>query len=353
MGAGDELLEGFTFRVACVDEATQCPEPAALIPLTKALSGVLVGDARQLPPTVVSRAAQRAGLGVSLFERLERLGLSPDLLDRQYRMHPSLAAFPSEAFYGGRVASDPDPTSRPAPLGFDWPDARCPLVFVEVDGGEERRAPDGLSVLNEREARRRRRGGTSPRRRAEPIRRENSRDARAETDETDRRRWTRERSVPRGRRSDCTCTRAQVRRVQELWTESKRRRGERDDGVAEDGDGSSSDPAKAAAAAEARAARELEVHSVDGFQGREKEVIVLCTVRANDAKKLGFVADDRRLNVAMTRAKRGLVVLGNRKTLESDETWRRWLRWVDQKGVATTASALGLLRGGEEERRGP
>ena len=146
---------------------------------------------------------------------------------------------------------------------------------------------------------------------------------------------------------------AQVRRVQELWTESKRRRGERDDGVAEDGDGSSSDPAKAAAAAEARAARELEVHSVDGFQGREKEVIVLCTVRANDAKKLGFVADDRRLNVAMTRAKRGLVVLGNRKTLESDETWRRWLRWVDQKGVATTASALGLLRGGEEERRGP
>ena len=92
---------------------------------------------------------------------------------------------------------------------------------------------------------------------------------------------------------------------------------------------------------------------MDGFQGREKEVIVLCTVRANDAKKLGFVADDRRLNVAMTRAKRGLVVLGNRKTLESDETWRRWLRWVDQKGVATTASALGLLRGGEEERRGP
>lgn len=353
VGAGDELLEGFTFRVACVDEATQCPEPAALIPLTKALSGVLVGDARQLPPTVVSRAAQRAGLGVSLFERLERLGLSPDLLDRQYRMHPSLAAFPSEAFYGGRVASDPDPTSRPAPLGFDWPDARCPLVFVEVDGGEERRAPDGLSVLNEREAR----AAVAA---VERLLAAAPNQSDAKTVAT---------RVPKpmkpivvGGRASVRCPgdvgviapyAAQVRRVQELWTESKRRRGERDDGVAEDGDGSSSDPAKAAAAAEARAARELEVHSVDGFQGREKEVIVLCTVRANDAKKLGFVADDRRLNVAMTRAKRGLVVLGNRKTLESDETWRRWLRWVDQKGVATTASALGLLRGGEEERRGP
>ena len=354
VGAGDELLEGFTFRVACVDEATQCPEPAALIPLTKALSGVLVGDARQLPPTVVSQAAQRAGLGVSLFERLERLGLSPDLLDRQYRMHPSLAAFPSEAFYGGRVASDPDPASRPAPLGFDWPDARCPLVFVEVDGGEERRAPDGLSVFNELEAR----AAVAAVERllaAAP----NPRDG-TNSDGKKMKIGGVPDPIVVGGRASVRCPgdvgviapyAAQVRRVQELWTESKRRRGERDDGE-NDGDGSSSDPAKAAAAAEARAARELEVHSVDGFQGREKEVIVLCTVRANDAKKLGFVADDRRLNVAMTRAKRGLVVLGNRKTLESDETWRRWLRWVDRKGVATTASALGLLRGGEEERRG-
>ena len=168
VGAGDDLLEGFTFRVACVDEATQCPEPAALIPITKALSAVLVGDARQLPPTVASRDALDAGLGVSLFERLERLGVKPDLLDRQYRMHPWLSAFPSGAFYGGRVASDPTPEDRPSAAGLAWPRARAtktartfggtgggaaPMMFVEVDGGRETRAPDGMSVYNAAEAR--------------------------------------------------------------------------------------------------------------------------------------------------------------------------------------------------------
>lgn len=155
VGAGDDLLEAYTFRVAVVDEATQCTEPAALIPLSKGLSGVLVGDARQLPPTVISPAAAGAGLGCSLFERLERLGLKPDLLDRQYRMHPALAQFPSAAFYGGRVSSDPTPQSRPLPAGLDWPSPRgaVPLAFVEVDGGQEQRAPDGLSIFNAAEAR--------------------------------------------------------------------------------------------------------------------------------------------------------------------------------------------------------
>ena len=92
-------------------------------------------------------------------------------------------------------------------------------------------------------------------------------------------------------------------------------------------------------------ARELEIHSVDGFQGREKEVIVLCTVRANAAGKLGFVSDDRRLNVAITRAKRGLIVLGRRETLSSDETWRAWFRWVEKRGLIVRSSEL--LRDGE------
>ena len=150
--------------------------------------------------------------------------------------------------------------------------------------GEERRAPDGLSVLNEREARAavaavERLLAAAPNRHQTDIRREPTSDANTVATRVPKPM----KPIVVGGRASVRCPgdvgviapyAAQVRRVQELWTESKRRRGERDDGegngVAEDGDGSSSDPAKAAAAAEARAARELEVHSVDGFQGRER-----------------------------------------------------------------------------------
>ena len=310
VGAGDDLLEGFTFRVACVDEAAQCPEPAAMIPVCKALTCVLVGDAKQLPPTVTSMDALRAGLGVSLFERMERLGVTPDLLDRQYRMHPDLAAFPSAKFYGGRVASDPAPADRPPPPGMDWVLSRSrspyPVLFVEVDGGREVREKDGLSISNPREARA-----------AVAVA-----DALLSASRT---------GTGVSGASDVGIIApyaAQVRKVRELWTE---RSGGLVRGRARDEPKKIRDDDRMDG---------LEVHSVDGFQGREKEVIVLCTTRANDGGKMGFVRDDRRMNVAMTRAKRGLIVLGNRATLASDPTWREWLAWIDARGLATRSSVL-------------
>ena len=309
--------------MACVDEAAQCPEPAALIPVSKALTCVLVGDAAQLPPTVTSMDALHAGLGVSLFERMERLGVAPDLLDRQYRMHPALAEFPSARFYGGRVASDPAPADRPPPPGAPWArrdagvDARprsnknawspYPVLFVEVDGGRETREKDGLSVSNPAEAR------------AAVAAAAALLEASANGDASNR---------IANLASDIGIIApyaAQVRRVRELWTERSEllsRRPSRDASVV-----SSGDPLGG-----------LEVHSVDGFQGREKEVIVLCTTRANDGGNLGFVRDDRRMNVAMTRARRGLIVLGNRATLAADPTWREWLAWIDARGLATRSS---------------
>ena len=77
----------------------------------------------------------------------------------------------------------------------------------------------------------------------------------------------------------------------------------------------------------------LEVRSVDGYQGREKEVIVFCTVRSNPKGEIGFLSDRRRLNVAITRARRGLVMVGHPQTLRRDGTWRAWLDWAEELGL--------------------
>ena len=295
VGAGDELLEGTIFRHCVVDEAAQCVEPATLIPITKALSGVLVGDSKQLPPTVVSREACTLGLQMSLMERLENLGVTPFLLDEQYRMHPGLAAFSSVRFYDRKLTSVPKPSDRIAPTGVNWPSSMLPLAFIEVSG-EEMRAPDGNSIFNTQEAVR---CVQIVRKLLESGGVENA-----------------------GSIGVIAPYAAQVRAITEEWNRCKNvgdniTLKNRNNDTFED-----NDPEKMK--------NELEIRSVDGFQGREKEVIILCTVRNNINKQLGFVSDPRRLNVAITRAKRGLIVLGNRQTLASDKLWEKWLNFVDK-----------------------
>lgn len=80
-------------------------------------------------------------------------------------------------------------------------------------------------------------------------------------------------------------------------------------------------------------ATEVTLSSIDGYQGREADLVIMSVVRCNDKQQLGFVADQRRLNVALTRARRGLVVVGNAATLSADPTWARLLQWLGKKGV--------------------
>jgi len=273
IGAGHFTLANRRFPIVLIDEATQATEPSALVPIVKGTRQlILVGDHRQLPPTVTSQRAEEGGLDISLFERLLSNGLPAHMLTTQYRMHPTIREFPSSRFYENRLEDGCTSADRPPAAGFLWPDWDKPVAFVPVHGAEMEEE-SGSSRSNMDEA-------------AVVIKIVN--DLLAPGDLT---------PEDIGVISPYS---GQVRLIQGML-----------DGQI---DG-------------------LEVKSIDGYQGREKEVIVLSTVRANDSGKVGFLSNYRRLNVALTRAKRGLIVIGDDRTLRNDSTWASWLDWVSESNL--------------------
>ncbi|RJU86224.1 MAG: hypothetical protein DWC02_05140 [Candidatus Poseidoniales archaeon] len=273
IGAGHFTLANRKFSIVLIDEATQATEPSALVPIVKgARQLILVGDHRQLPPTVTSRRAEEDGLDIPLFERLLSNGLPAHMLTTQYRMHPSIREFPSSRFYENKLEDGCSPTERPPVAGFLWPDWDKPVAFVPVHGAEiEEEAGSSRSNMDEA---------------AIVVKVVN--DLLAPGDLT---------PEDIGVISPYA---GQVRLIRSMV-----------DDVIEG----------------------LEVKSVDGYQGREKEIIVLSTVRSNDAGKVGFLSNYRRLNVALTRAKRGLIVIGDDRTLRNDSTWASWLDWISESNL--------------------
>ena len=278
IGIGHQMLGQRKFTNILIDEATQAIEPATWVPIMRGSRRlVLVGDHRQLPPTVISRRAEDDGLRRSLFERLIDAGINPTLLKTQYRMHPVIAEFSSARYYDNQLENGVEASERPAPAGFLWPDWDAPVAFIPIDGAEEL-AIDGKSRLNRDEAG-----------------------------------WVIkiiEQLLQPGdlRPNDIGVVspyNGQVQLITDLLSGRGILAGEGND----ESDG-------------------LEVRSIDGYQGREKEVIVLSTVRANSSGEVGFLADHRRLNVALTRARRGLIVVGNSDTLRHDADWDGWLGWA-------------------------
>jgi hypothetical protein len=278
IGSGGDILENMAFERVLVDEATQATEPAVLVPLARGCRQlVLVGDHCQLPPTVLSPRAEEEGLGVPLFSRMVACGVPPFMLDTQYRMHPAIAMFPSDLFYGGKLANGVSAPERRPLAGFPWPREEFPVAFVPVHGGIE--VDDGVSKLNEAEAA-------------------------AAYDAVE--------ALLKGgqcRISDIavvTPYAAQarlIRRMLKKLTQSHQ--------------------------------GYVEVSSVDGFQGREKEAVVFSAVRSNAFGGVGFVKDWRRVNVSFTRARRALIVIGNDQTLRrgDPDTWMPWLAWADAHGI--------------------
>jgi len=268
IGSGNQILDGRKFPQVLIDESTQATEPASLVPLVRgARQVVLVGDHKQLPPTVVSFRAEEKGLKRSLFERLVDMGIEPLLLTTQYRMHPAISKFPNQQFYSNKLIDGVNSENRPAPAGLLWPDWENPVAFVPVNGGETV-SPDGTSRENPLEVS-----------------------------------WVLkilEDLLEAGEliKKDIgiiTPYAGQVRAIRNSMSENL-------DGV--------------------------EVRTVDGYQGREKEVIIFSCVRSNPERNVGFLSESRRLNVALTRAKRGLIVIGDPDTLRSDKNWKAWLDYI-------------------------
>ncbi|KAI4292359.1 regulator of nonsense transcripts 1 [Pancytospora philotis] len=261
--AGQKLFNRYNFPFVLIDEAVQSTEPLSLIPCVYGATNlVLVGDHKQLGPTILNKEVVRAGYKQSLFERLLRIGVSPYMLSVQYRMHPDLCQFPSEYFYGGLLKTGMSPNRC---LNF-------PSNFFYVSNGKEEISQSGTSFIN----------------RAEAVLVENI--------------------------------------IRYLFKNGVL---EQQIGVITPYEGQRSYILSKIFANEPG---NLEISNVDGFQGREKDFIIVSLVRSNTYQGIGFVADKRRMNVALTRAKHGLAIVGNPFTLYKNEMWANLLDWYDARG---------------------
>ncbi|CAF1514128.1 unnamed protein product [Adineta ricciae] len=269
--SGVGILEpSLKFPFILIDEASQITEPNILISLVRITDQiVLVGDQKQLPPIIKMTDAKQL-LERSFFQRLlENLRISSIMLDTQYRMHPSLIDFPSRMFYKNLLRSGVTTKDRPTPKEIQFIDQKIPLMFVDVDKGIE--TLQGSNIYNKREV-------------------------------------------------EMVC-----QTIQTLLPSQKPDLSPMDIGVITP---YTKQVKEIAEKLLNKTPKGVEVRTVDGFQGREKEIILISLVRSNDENEIGFLTSEQRMNVLLTRAKRAMIVFGNRKTLMSNSVWKQWIESV-------------------------
>ncbi|VDL74700.1 unnamed protein product [Nippostrongylus brasiliensis] len=278
--AADARLSRIKIKCVLVDESTQATEPEVLVSIVRGVRQlILVGDHCQLGPVILCKKASKAGLSQSLFERLVLLGNRPIRLQVQYRMHPELSSFPSNVFYEGSLQNGVTQTERQLRgVDWEWPVPGRPMIFWSCYGQEEMSA-SGTSFLNRTEAANVEklaskliRGGMRP----EQI----------------------------GIITPYEGQRSYI--VQYMHTQGT---------------------------LNSKLYENMEIANVDAFQGREKDLIIVTCVRSNDHSGIGFLNDPRRLNVALTRAKYGLIIIGNAKVLARQPLWNDLLTTFSQKNV--------------------
>ena len=264
-----EAIARVKFDVAVIDEASQATIPSVLIPIAKAHRFILAGDHKQLPPTIIS---DRAGaLSKTLFEELIRIyPFKSQLLDIQYRMNSLLMKFPNEEFYNNGLKSDSSVDDIKIRDILDSHQDEEALLFIDTS-----------DIADNRER--------------------HLKDSKSIVNEIE--------------------AEIAIRIADDYLS----------DGVNESDIGIISPYADQVKIIQENT--EIEVKTVDGFQGREKEIIIISTVRSNDNGNIGFLSDLRRLNVAITRAKRKLIIIGNKDTLITNPTYERLINFCEDENL--------------------
>jgi predicted DNA helicase len=273
-GGTGGMLARQKFDLVVMDEASQATEPLSWVPITLAKKAIFAGDSLQLPPTIYSKKAASDGLSTTLFDRLKK-NLPEELqslLRIQYRMHEKIMKFSSDKFYEGTLLADKSVKSH---LMKDMPGVeetdltKVPVVFIDTAGTSY--AESWNELLESRE---------------------NDGEA------------------------------ALVMRVYEEIRKC---------GVAPD-DIAMITPYVAQVKKLRLMAPEkgIEIGSIDSFQGREKEVVILDLVRSNDTGEVGFLSDTRRMNVGMTRARRLLIVIGDSATISRHPFYSDFLEYIEK-----------------------
>lgn len=308
VGSAHRLLEGMKFGTLFIDEAAQALEAACWIPMKRASRVILAGDHCQLPPTVKSIAALRAGLDKTLMERIaENKPEVVTLLKIQYRMNDEIMRFSSDWFYGGKVESAPQIKYRSV-LDYNHP-----ITWIDTSNEENQITIEGEDAPEDS-------ASTSSSVSA----------ANQNSDLNFKEQFVGE-SFGRINKAEAELT---LLTLAEYFTKIGKQRV-----LSESIDVGIISPYRAQVQYLKKLIKKYEffkpyrrlisVNTVDGFQGQERDVILISLVRSNDEGQIGFLKDLRLMNVAMTRARMKLIILGNKDTMTKHPFYKKLWEYVE------------------------